>query len=89
MILACTSVGAQALAVTGRVLDMQGKPVAGSSVHLLLNADDVAWTETGAQGEYRFDGLIPGSYLLRAESPDLAAATRGFTVAEGQPSVPT
>ena len=71
---------AQTLGVSGHALDPQGKPVAGAAVHLLIKGDDVAQTMSDAGGAFRFDGLIPESYVLRAESLDFVAATRAFNV---------
>jgi len=81
----------QNLEVTGRVMDLQGKPVAGVPVHLLIHAgasqDDVVQVTSGDQGQFRFEGLIPSAYTVRAESPDFVAATRDFTLAAGQTAV--
>src|ERR1019366_3724877 len=78
--LLASAMQAQTLGVSGHVLDPQGKPVAGASVHLLLSDDDVAQVNSDADGLLRFDGLIPGSYTLRAEAADFVAATRTFAV---------
>ena len=40
--LLASAMQAQTLGLSGHVLDPQGKPVAGASVHLLLSDDDVA-----------------------------------------------
>jgi TonB dependent receptor/Carboxypeptidase regulatory-like domain/TonB-dependent Receptor Plug Domain len=82
---------AQNLGVSGRVMDPQGKPVAGVPIHLFIQAgsgkDDVAQLSSDGQGQFQFEGLIPGTYTLRAESPDFVAAKRDFTVATGQITV--
>ena len=82
---------AQYLEVSGRVMDPQGKPVAGIPVRLLIRAgagqDDVARVTSDEQGLFNLKGLIPGTYTVRAESPDFVAATRNFTVAAGQNAV--
>ena len=76
----------QALGLSGHVLDPQGKPVADVPVHLLVNRDDLAQTKSDVEGTFRFEGLIPQSYTLRAESVDFVAATRTFTLsAAGAP----
>jgi outer membrane receptor protein involved in Fe transport len=81
----------QNLEVSGRVMDLQGKPVAGVAVHLLIHAgasqDDVVQVTSGDQGQFRFAGLIPSAYTVRAESPDFVPATRDFTLAAGQTAV--
>ena len=78
--LVASALQAQTLGVSGHVLDPQGRPVAGVPVHLLIKGDDVAQTKSDAEGVFRFNGLIPESYALRAESADFVAATRIFTV---------
>ncbi len=82
---------AQDLGVSGRVMDPQGKPVSGVPVHLFVHAgtrqDDVAKVSSDGQGQFQFEGLIPGTYTVRAESPDFVAAKRDFTVAAGQIAV--
>jgi hypothetical protein len=79
---------AQTLEVSGRVMDPQGKPVVSVLVHLLIHSsasqNDVAQTTSGDQGLFRFQGLIPSAYTLRAESPDFVSATRDFTLVAGQ-----
>ena len=83
---------AQNLEVSGRVMDPQGKPIAGVPLHLLIHAgasqDDVAQVTSGDQGQFRFEGLIPSTYTVRADSPDFVAATRDFTLAAGQTAAP-
>lgn len=82
---------AQNLEVSGRVMDPQGKPVVGVPVHLLIRAgasqDDVAQVTSGDEGQFRFEGLIPSAYTVRAESPDFVAATCDFKLAAGQMAV--
>ena len=73
---------AQALEVTGHVLDPQGKPVASASVHLLIGSDDLAQTKTDGHGEFKFDGLIRATYTLRAEAPAFVTVAQSVTVAE-------
>jgi hypothetical protein len=73
---------AQSLEVTGHVLDPQGKPVASAAVHLLVGSDDIAQTKSDSQGEFRFDGLIRGSYTLRAEAPAFITVAQSVTVGE-------
>jgi len=75
---------AQPLEVTGHVLDPQGKPVASAAVHLLVGSDDIAQTKSDSQGEFRFDGLIRGTYTLRAEAPAFVTVAQSVTVAETQ-----
>ena len=62
---------AQSLEVTGHVLDPQGKPVASAAVHLLVRSDDIAQTKSDSQGQFKFDGLIQGTYTLWSKHPRL------------------
>src|ERR1700720_855367 len=82
---------AQNLEVSGRVIDPQGKLVAGVPVHLLIHAgtslDDVAQVTSDDQGQFRFDGLIPSTYTGRAESSDFVAATHDLTLTAGLAAV--
>jgi hypothetical protein len=75
---------AQSLEVTGHVLDPQGKPVAGTSVHLLIGSDDLALSKTDGQGVFKFDGLIRTTYTLRAEAPVFVTVAQSLTVAENR-----
>jgi outer membrane receptor protein involved in Fe transport len=82
---------AQGLEVSGCVNDPQGKPVVGAAVNLLIHGratqDDIGVTTSGDQGQFRFAGLIPSVYTVRAESPGFVEATRDFTIAAGQSAV--
>lgn len=56
----------------GRVVDENGALVTGATV--ILQADTAyEHEETGADGTFRFEGLEPGSYRLRAEAPGRSA----------------
>jgi Pvc16 N-terminal domain/Carboxypeptidase regulatory-like domain len=50
----------------GRVLDAEGEPVGNAWVV----ASDLGWAATGADGRFRFDRVIAGSYVLKARAPD-------------------
>ena len=60
--------------IAGHAVDEKGKLVRGASVHAMKvslqrgmrGLDDSAQTSTDASGEYRFTGLTPGDYILRA-----------------------
>lgn len=79
------------LAIHGRVLDPQGKVVAGAIVHLFLSGiatgSEIAKVSVGKDGEYSFEGLIPASYRTRAEGMDFIAVERTVTLASGQMAV--
>ena len=53
--------------VTGRVIDINGSPVAGATSQLFLNSISVAMTSTDSSGVYNFTqaSTIDGNYLVR------------------------
>src|SRR5262245_23361417 len=56
---------AQAAGLSGRVLDPQGAPV--PAADLRLSSDELGQsrrTRTSPAGEYRFDALLPGPFVL-------------------------
>jgi hypothetical protein len=54
-----------------------GSPLNGASVLLMERAQTLV---TGADGQFLFDGLLEGSYRLRASAPGLATQTRRVDV---------
>jgi len=60
----------QSGAISGRILDKEGKPLPGSTVSIsspaLMGFSSYVTSETGI---FRFSGLKPGEYELRAEMP--------------------
>ncbi len=68
------------LTAGGHVLDPQGRPVPGVRVNLSIGHDDLAQTRTDSQGLFRFSGLIPGTYQVRADSKDFVAVSAEFSV---------
>ncbi|MBI3279958.1 MAG: TonB-dependent receptor [Acidobacteria bacterium] len=58
--------------LAGRVVDAQGLPVAGARLALesVASSAGIAQT-TGADGKFRFDGLTPGAYMLKASAEGL------------------
>jgi outer membrane receptor protein involved in Fe transport len=79
LILAST-VSAADPALTGRVLDPQGKAVAGA--RLLLQAGDstVAFTTSDPQGQYRIATAIPGAYRLSVEASGFQPTRENVTL---------
>ncbi len=80
--------------LSGRVLDGEGRPIAGASVELIRRFGSTTYfTGTRAEGEYRFDHLQPGQYLLRAwarrrrllEPADSRESPAGPEAAPGEP----
>ena len=68
--------------IAGHVANEQGQPLPGASIHAMRvsyprgtrELEDVAQTSTSLAGEYRFTGLTPGNYFLRAAyTPKLEA----------------
>ena len=59
--------------LTGVVQDPQSGGVPGATLTLFSRSGGAAAaTTSGAAGAYRFDGVPPGDYLLRAEAPGFA-----------------
>ncbi|WP_338080571.1 carboxypeptidase-like regulatory domain-containing protein [Corallococcus exiguus] len=82
----------RAAPVAGRVVDLEGRPVAGARLELHFANEDVAVppTESDAEGRFHFDGVPAGAVTLRAEkdawSPTrlkLAAPAPELTVVMG------
>lgn len=90
------SVGAEVLGPTrlsGSVKTHEGRPVAGARVcaaHASAEplAEAPACTDSGADGAYEIDGVLPGGYAMTAEAdgffPGVAADGRWVVVAAGE-----
>jgi iron complex outermembrane receptor protein len=67
------AIAGEAPSVSGSVKDPQGRPVVGAAVSLFSHTSSAAVeTTSDARGAYRFEGVEPGDYLLRAEAPGFA-----------------
>lgn len=55
--------------VSGRVVDVNGLPIIGATVTRNGIPPQVFSTTTNTFGEYRFPGLAPGKYTIRASKP--------------------
>jgi TonB dependent receptor-like, beta-barrel/Carboxypeptidase regulatory-like domain/TonB-dependent Receptor Plug Domain len=70
--------------VRGRVLDAQGKALAGATLTLEASQSSAQrTTTTDGQGAFAFVAVPVGGYVLRAEAPGLQTATRTVTVDSG------
>jgi hypothetical protein len=72
----------RAIAVTGRVLDRWGRPIAGASVRL----GERSWhpaVKTGADGRFRFPPTGPSQSFLTVEAVGFAPEARPVRVGEG------
>jgi protocatechuate 3,4-dioxygenase beta subunit len=63
--------------ISGRVLDAAGKPVAGASVSLINESEDLTRSTTANdQGRYSLDHIVPEQYIVSASSPLKKTANR-------------
>ena len=71
--------------VLGLISDSQGLAVPHAVVKFTLTTTGAVRTvTTDARGEYEADGLLPGTYLLEAESNGFAVSTRSLRLEVGQ-----
>ena len=59
--------------IQGTVYDPDGRAVPGAKVSLLSSMVALGDTETNAKGEYRFDGLLGGTFAIAANAPGFTA----------------
>ncbi len=79
--------------ISGRILDTDGEPLAASEVKLWgrsgksLTPYDAGETTTNRAGDYRFDGLSPGTYYVSANPSSLDYGTKRTHVdSSGKPT---
>jgi Ca-activated chloride channel family protein len=72
-------------AVVGSVVDAQGAPLPGATVELRAGTRVERTGLTNERGEFRFEGVPPGSYTLRAALAGFQAASVRIQVGEGTP----
>jgi hypothetical protein len=78
---------ADAVSLSGRVLDNDGNPVAGAIVVLLgVNQDGAYQTTTAADGTYQFSGVSLGSYQLYANIGQVTIAQEDFVLDGSSPT---
>lgn len=70
-------------AVDGRVIDASGSPIDGARLRLGGGEEKRKNTSSQADGSFRFDGVPPGAYDLRAEKPGHAGARTEFRLEDG------
>ncbi len=63
LVLVCLSATAEDFPVSGRVVEVQGNPISGATVHLVQGKTDLQ-TLTGAQGQFQINLNVGGSYDL-------------------------
>ncbi len=62
--------------ISGAVADPQGKAVSGAAVDLFSrDGGPSASTSTNPAGQYRFDGLAAGDYIIQVQAPGFARFT--------------
>ena len=70
--------------VRGIVHDPQHRPIAAAEVVLQAkNSDYTQKTETDAQGQFHFDAVPLGEYVVTASNPDFTTAHQSVTVLSG------
>jgi hypothetical protein len=86
LLLAVSPLCAQApRGLTGRVLDPQGRAVAGATVALFSSSSPVPRTsKTDDEGRYHFSALASGHYRLTAEAPGFTNISRDVQIASGE-----
>ena len=67
--------------VAGKVVDPQGLPVAGATVHLETAVGYRFSVIANSEGRYQFDPIPDGVYQLKAEAPGLSSTTQKLTLA--------
>jgi vitamin B12 transporter len=70
--------------LSGRITDSQGAAVAGASVTIYARATNLrATTVSGAQGEYRFERLLGGEYVIESTSTGFGRSSRTCRIERG------
>src|SRR5262245_52625387 len=80
--------GQTSITLTGRITDPQGGAVTGAQVILYTRDSATGFrSSTDASGNYRFERLRAGEYLLEAEAPGFGrTSAQEIVLAEGKPS---
>lgn len=76
---------ANAAAIHGHIIDLQGAPVDQANIKLLNSAGtQIAETTSDAQGRFTLYGIDPGVYQLTAEAPLFLTVVANVSVASGR-----
>jgi len=70
--------------IKGTVYDPDGRAVPRAEVSLLNPLSAIATTETDSAGEYRFDGLRSGAFVVLANSPGFATSSAEIKLQDGE-----
>jgi outer membrane cobalamin receptor len=73
-----------AATIKGTIFDPSGRAVPNVHVSLLQSLTALDERQTDAKGEYKFEGLGKGTYLLVANAPGLSASTADVEIGEDQ-----
>ncbi|MEK6607588.1 MAG: carboxypeptidase-like regulatory domain-containing protein, partial [Myxococcota bacterium] len=65
--------------ILGRVLDAEGRPLAGASIEASRDDEPAAQAHGAADGSFRLGGLAAGRATLRASAPGFAQSERTLT----------
>ena len=79
-----TSGSSRSGTIQGTVYDPEGRAVPGATVSLLSSMVAVGDTRTNAKGEYRFDGLLAGTFTIAANAPGFTAVLLEVSLASGE-----
>jgi outer membrane cobalamin receptor len=70
--------------IEGTVFDPSGSAVPNVRVSLLATLTALDERQTNAKGEYKFEGLVQGSYRLVADAPGFTASTAEVEIGAGE-----
>jgi outer membrane receptor protein involved in Fe transport len=81
--LASASFGADS-GILGRVLDPQGRSVAGATVRLQTGTSNVVAVSSDQQGQFRITSIAPGPYRLTVEAAGFQPGGEDITIPAGE-----